>query len=67
MKMPLTHAIVRAIATDAANRSMRKGGRTAWNRSDANAYERALFGALGDRGDMSEEEIAQIWMEMPRQ
>ena len=35
--LDLTPAIIRAAATDAGNRSMRKAGRTAWNEDDWNA------------------------------
>lgn len=36
-RMPMTHAIARAVATDAGNRSMRAGGRRAWSEADYNA------------------------------
>ncbi len=35
--MNLTPAIIRTAATDAGNRSMRKGNRTAWNEDDYDA------------------------------
>ena len=44
MKPLLTEAIARSASMDAANRSMRKAGRTAWNEDDRNVacaeYER---------------------------
>ena len=41
----LTPELINAIAMDAANRSMRKAGRTAWNEDDWNCAC-ALYGEL---------------------
>lgn len=34
--LTITHSIAHAAGTDAANRSMKKGGRKAWSRKDYN-------------------------------
>lgn len=40
MRIILTRDLAAAAAWDAANRAMRNGGRTAWNRNDANVNAR---------------------------
>ena len=40
MKITMTYALAHAASMDAANRSMRKAGRTVWNVDDYNAHVR---------------------------
>ena len=42
-QMPMTREIARAIATDAANRSMRAAGRSAWSREDLDCALATFF------------------------
>jgi len=59
-RIVMTREIAYAIGTDAGNRSMRAGGRTAWNVDDYNASVDAFCKAWPDEFDREQEQEPEV-------